>query len=55
LQAGDVIESVDGAPVRTPEQLRAIISADRPGDTITLTVRRAASSRTLKATLGSRS
>jgi len=55
LKAGDVIVSVDGHTVKTPAQLRAIIAADQPGDTITLNVHRGGSTKTLKATLGSRS
>ena len=55
LKAGDVIVAVDGHAVTTPEQLRAIIAADRPGDTITLKLRRGRSTTTVKATLGSRS
>ena len=55
LKAGDVIVSVDGHAVKTPAQLRAIIAADQPGDTITLIVHRGGSTKTLKATLGSRS
>jgi putative serine protease PepD len=55
LQAGDVIESVDGTPVKSPAQLRAIVASHRPGDTIAITVRRGGSTTTLKATLGTRS
>ena len=55
LRAGDVIVAVDGRAVTTPEQLRAIIAADRPGDTITLELRRDGATKTVHATLGSRS
>ena len=55
LKVGDVITGVDGAAVTSPMQLRAIIAAHRPGDKVTVTVRRSGSSLTLHATLGSRS
>jgi putative serine protease PepD len=54
VQTGDVITAVDGTAVTTPQQLRAIIAAHKPGDTLTLVVRRDGGSKTLKATLGSR-
>ena len=44
-----------GKAVSAPEQLRAIIAAHKPGDRITVQVRRNGSTKTLKATLGSRS
>jgi len=40
LQSGDVIVSVDGAPVKDGDQLVAIISAKRPGSTVKLGYRR---------------
>jgi len=55
LKVGDVITAVNGSPVASPMQLRAIIAAHRPGDKVTLTVRRSGSTLTLHATLGSRS
>ena len=55
LKVGDVITAVDGKAVTTPAQLRAIIAADQPGDKLTLTIRRNGSSKTVTATLGSRS
>jgi membrane-associated protease RseP (regulator of RpoE activity) len=41
LQGGDVIRSVDGRVVRTPEQLRSAITSHSPGDTVTITYERA--------------
>jgi len=38
LHAGDVIEAVNAAPVRTPGQVRDAIRKHKPGDEITLTV-----------------
>jgi putative serine protease PepD len=55
LKAGDVIVSVDGDRVTQPEQLRAIIAGHKPGDTLTLTIRRNGATKTVHATLGSRS
>ncbi len=40
LKPGDVILSVDGAPTSSPEAVRAVIQAHKPGDTITLSVLR---------------
>ena len=41
LDAGDVIVAVDGTPVTTPTELRAEIGRRKPGDDVSLTVRRA--------------
>jgi PDZ domain-containing protein len=40
IDAGDVIVAVDGAPVRTPPELRHEIGRREPGDDVRLTVRR---------------
>jgi len=40
IDAGDVIIAVDGAPVRTPAELRREIGRRDPGDDVRLTVRR---------------
>jgi putative serine protease PepD len=55
LQKGDVITAVDGSAVATPTQLRAIIESHKPGDALTLTIRRAGGTKTVHVTLGSRS
>jgi putative serine protease PepD len=55
VKAGDVITAVDGTTVSSAEKLRAIIAAHQPGDSLSLTVRRSGSTKTLKVTLGSRS
>lgn len=55
LKAGDVITAVDGTNVGTAEKLRAIIAGHKPGDSVTLTIQRGGSSKTLTATLGSKS
>ena len=40
LEAGDVVVRVDGATVKTPAELRARIGTRKPGNTLTLAVRR---------------
>ena len=40
LEQGDVVVEVDGAPVKTPEELRARIGRHTPGDEVRLVVRR---------------
>src|SRR5205823_9427529 len=54
VQSGDVITAVDGKSITSSQQLRAVIAAHKPGDTITLTIRRSGSTKTLDVTLGSR-
>jgi putative serine protease PepD len=55
VQVGDVITAVDGVDVPNAAKLRSIISSHKPGDTITLTITRSGSTKTLQATLGSQS
>ncbi len=55
MKAGDVITGVNGTSITTADQLRAIIDSHQPGDKLTLTVLRGGSSKTLSATLGTRS
>jgi putative serine protease PepD len=55
VKVGDVITGVDSTQVTTPEALRAAIASHKPGDTITLTIRRNGGMQTLQATLGARS
>jgi len=55
LKAGDVVIAVDGAKVSSPIALRGAIAAHKPGDKITITVSRGGTTKTLTATLGSRS
>jgi PDZ domain-containing protein len=40
IEPGDVVVAVDGTPVRTPADLRREIGRRKPGDDVTLTVRR---------------
>jgi putative serine protease PepD len=53
LQPGDVITAVNGTPVASINQFVATIGNYAPGDTVTLTVNRGGSTKTLKLTLGS--
>ncbi|GAA3740890.1 trypsin-like peptidase domain-containing protein [Streptomyces tremellae] len=53
IRAGDVITAVDGDPVHSGEELIVRIRAHRPGDRLTLTVRRGGTERTAALTLGS--
>ena len=50
LKAGDRILEVDGKPARTPEQVRELIVDREPGDDVTLTVRRAERTQTIRVT-----
>jgi putative serine protease PepD len=54
LQAGDVITAVDGTSITTAQNLRAIIAGHTPGDSVTLTIQRGGSAKTLTATLGTK-
>jgi putative serine protease PepD len=55
LRAGDVITSVGSTRVTSSAQIRAIIAGHRPGDALTLTIKRNGSSKTVHVTLGARS
>jgi putative serine protease PepD len=54
LRAGDVILSVGGDEVGTPDEVRAAIDVRSPGDTIELRIRRDGESRTVEVELGQR-
>jgi S1-C subfamily serine protease len=51
---GDVIVSVDGAPVGSVARLRDLVSAKKPGDAMTLGIRRDGKAKTVRVTLGRR-
>jgi putative serine protease PepD len=55
VKSGDVVTSVDGVAVTTAQQLRAIIAAHQPGDTLASALRRGGATKTLHVTLGARS
>jgi putative serine protease PepD len=52
LQAGDIITAVDGTKVTSVNQFVATIANYAPGDTVTLTVNRDGSTKSIKLTLG---
>jgi putative serine protease PepD len=52
LQAGDIITAVNGTKVTSVNQFVATIAGYAPGDTVTLTVNRGGSSKSVKLTLG---
>jgi putative serine protease PepD len=54
LEAGDVVTAVNGERVSSGDDLRRVIDAREPGDTVSLTVRRDGETRTLRVTLASR-
>ncbi|MFE7118583.1 trypsin-like peptidase domain-containing protein [Streptomyces sp. NPDC057654] len=55
LKPGDVITQLDGAAVRSGQELIVKIRSHRPGDTLTLTVEHDGKTRTARLTLGSAS
>jgi putative serine protease PepD len=55
LKQGDVITAVGSTQITSSAQIRAIIAGHRPGDALTLTIRRDGASKTVHVTLGSRS
>ncbi|MBM3658814.1 MAG: PDZ domain-containing protein [Actinobacteria bacterium] len=54
LQLGDVIVAVDGTPVTTADEVRPLIVAKRPGDTVEFAVERAGVRQTVPVELGKR-
>ena len=54
LRAGDVVTEADGEAVESGADLRAAVSAKRPGDELELEIRRGGNTRTVTVTLGER-
>jgi putative serine protease PepD len=54
LQAGDQVTAVDGKTIDSGDALREAIDAKKPGDKITLTIKRNGNERTVQVTLGQR-
>ncbi len=54
LTAGDVVTAVDGEAVTSSDQLREVIDAHNPGDSVTITVSRNGKTQSLKVVLGTR-
>jgi putative serine protease PepD len=54
LQPGDLITAIDGHAISSTEQFIETVDGYKPGQTITLTVKRGGSTQQLKLTLGAR-
>jgi putative serine protease PepD len=54
VKAGDVITAIDGDTVTSADDLTAIVGTHKPGDSITVTVKRGGSTQKLTVTLGVR-
>ena len=54
LQSGDVVTRFDGTAVASADELRRLVDAKSPGDTVEVTVRRDGKSITVDVTLGTR-
>jgi PDZ domain-containing protein len=48
LEPTDVVVAADGSPVRTPTDLRRLITAHKPGETVELTVREGGGTKTIR-------
>jgi len=55
IKAGDVITAVDGKAIASPEVLRTVIAAHKPGDQLQVTVKRGGETKTFTVTVGTRS
>ena len=54
LRAGDVVTAAAGTKINSASELRAVINAHRPGDTISVTYTRGGQSQTVKVKLAAR-
>jgi len=54
LRAGDIVTSAAGTRINSASELRAVINAHRPGDTISVTYTRGGQSHTVKVKLAAR-
>jgi len=54
LRAGDIVTAAAGTPINSASELRAVINAHRPGDTISVTYTRGGQSHTVKVKLAAR-
>jgi putative serine protease PepD len=54
LRAGDIVTAAGGKPIRSASELRAVINAHRPGDSISLTYTRGGTSHTVTVKLAAR-
>jgi len=51
---GDIVQKLDGRPLKTAEAVRAVLDTKKPGDTVTLEFRREGATRTARIVLGDR-
>jgi putative serine protease PepD len=54
LEDGDVVTKIDGQTVDSADDLRRVIDARKPGDSVELTVSRGGDTETIRVTLGTR-
>jgi putative serine protease PepD len=54
LKAGDQVVGVDGKSISTGDELREVIDSHKPGDKLTLSIKRNGQERTVQVTLGQR-
>ena len=54
LAPGDVVTAVDGEAVSSADELRELVDAHNPGDSVTLTVSRDEDTKSIEVTLGTR-
>ena len=54
LRSGDVVTKIDGEAVTAPDELRRLIDAKRPGDSVELTIVRNGTEQTVQVELGAR-
>jgi putative serine protease PepD len=54
LATGDVVTAVDGEQVTSADELRELVDAHDPGDSVTLTISRNGDTKSLRAVLGTR-
>ena len=54
LKAGDVVTSLGGTKISTPDELASAVNAHKPGETVTLTYERGGQSHSVQITLATR-
>jgi S1-C subfamily serine protease len=54
LKAHDLITAIDGKPVTSTDQFIAMVDQFSPGQTVTMTIRRAGQTQSIKVKLGTR-
>ena len=52
IRPGDIILSIDGRPMTSPDEVIVYVRAHAPGDTITLAIRRGSAERDVEIVLG---